>query len=410
MGLARLLTRSSWTRYTATSSNGDFAEWAVTDLSPSWSRGEYQGGMGIPGAWRASLLVADTLAALPLRAFRERAGRPPELLPTPPLLGQPNPPDPRVATFSSLLLDLLWHGNALAVVAARNREGWPTAMLPVPAENVTVTRASPWNGIDLPVGHIAYGVGNRWFDVDDVIHVKGPCRPGALRGFGVLEAHLNGTLDLDAEQRRQARAASGGGVPTGLLKVDDTPENPLDDTEARQLKDKWKASQRSADIAVLNGRTSFETLAWNPSDRQLLDARRYSLHEIALIFGLDPSWLGVANNSRTYQNVQQESANLVKYSLGGHIARLEQSLSLHFPRGTWVSMNVDALLRGTTKERYEAHEIGIRAGVLKPSEARALEDRAPVPGLDERWAESVFSGAPQPRPPQGDGDQEEEDQ
>ena len=79
--------------------------------------------MTIPGAWSAALLISDFLGQVPWHAYREY-GKAKEMLdPTPPLLEQPNPPDPRMATFSSWGLDLLWHGNAVGVISARNAQG-----------------------------------------------------------------------------------------------------------------------------------------------------------------------------------------------------------------------------------------------------------------------------------------------
>lgn len=378
MGLAQLFTRDVQYHVTDTSS-GESASFVVVDgLSPDWSAGAYSGGMALPGAWRCALLLSDLLGGVPWKAHRERNGVEEVLDPTPPFLEQPAPPDPRVVTFSSLALDLIWHGNAIALIASRNREGWPTSYLPQPAECVEVKRASSYDGTGLPVGTVGYRIGQTWYPAHDVVHVKGPCKPGSLRGMGVLENHLNNSLRLAEEQGRQARSLGTSGIPTGVLKVEDTPEEPLDQDEADKVKAGWLRSQRDRTVAVLNARTSFTPLSWNPTETQLLEARKFSLHEIALIFGLDPSWLGVSGDSMTYQNIEQQAINLVKFSLAGHLARFEQTFSLHMPRGTWAQANLDAVLRADTLTRYQAHEVGIRSGFLLDDEARALEGRAPL--------------------------------
>jgi HK97 family phage portal protein len=122
----------------------------------------------------------------------------------------------------------------------------------------------------------------------------------------------------------------------------------------------------------------FTPLSWSPSDAQLLEARKYTIHEIALIFGLDPTWLGAAQTSRVYSNVEQEGINLVRYSVAGWLTRLEQALSAALPRGTYAKANTDAIMRADTLGRYQAHEIGIRSGFLTRDEARDLEERPPL--------------------------------
>lgn len=409
MGLGRLLHRAMRYEVTNTVTGASDTFTVLDGISAEWSRGAYSGGMALPGAWRASTLLADLLGSVPWNAYRQRGTNPVEKLdPTPPLLEQPCPPDTRVSTLSAMALDLIWHGNAIALIAARGSDGWPTALLPVPAEQVQVKRAEEWDDVPLPVGSVVYGIGNRWYSSDDVLHVKGPCRPGALRGMGVLENHLSASLTLASELADHSRNVNGAGVPTGVLKLSDPAAN---EETARAAKAGWLKSQRERTVGVLGPGIDYETVAWNPTETQLLEARKFSLHELCLIFGVPLSFLGVEQASRTYSNVEQEGLNLIKFSLGGHLARFEQALSLLLPRGTDAKANLDSVLRADTLARYQAHEIGIRSGFLTRDEARSLEDRppltpaqrreltpspaaAPVPSDDE---ENASSGAEPPR-------------
>lgn len=400
MGLARLFHRDVKYAVTDTDSGQSQTFTIVDGLAPDWSTGDYRGAMGVPGAWRGANLLADLLGSVPWHAYRERAGRPAERIdPTPPLLARPAPPDVRVTTFSSWGLDLIWHGNALGLIAGRNREGWPVSVLPVPAEQVHVKRVEEFDGVSLPVGSIAYRVGTRTYAAEDVVHVKGPCKPGALRGMGVLENHLNTTLGLASEQARQARTLGTSGIPTGILHVEEGDEE-FTQADADDVKAKWLAAQRDRTIAVLNESTKFEPIAWNPSETQLLEARKFSLHEVALILGLDPSWLGVAGSSRTYKNEESVGLNLIKFSLNGHLARFEQTLSSHMPRGTWAEANLDSVLRADTLTRFQAYAIGIDKGFLLDDEVRELERRAPL--TPAQRAARAPTPAPRPAAPSDD--------
>lgn len=387
MGLGRIFTRNLEYQVTDTDTGAVSSYEIVIDkgLYPSWGDRHYRGGMKIPGAWRAALLLSDLLGSLPWDAYRRRAGVLECLDPTPPLLDQPNPEESRMDTISAWALDLIWHGNAVGLVAARNAEGWPTAVLPVPAEIVMARRVGPgaYAG-GIPYGTIEYDIGGQRFSPYDVVHVKGPHAPGELRGMGVLEMHIDGTLALAQTQAAQAQSLSQHGVPTGLLKVSD-PDATQD--EMTQVKTKWLAAQASRTIAVLNSVTDFTPLAWNPEELQLVEARKYSLTELALIFGVPGYFLGADSPSMTYSNVEQEGLNLLKYSLSGHLARFEQTLSRAFPRGTYVKANLDALLRPDTLTRYQAHQVGITAGFLTIDEARRIEDLPPLPDQPEMPAE-----------------------
>lgn len=380
MALGKFFTRNL--KYDVTNTDTGFSDsfTIITDsggLAPQWASAGYRGAMGVPGAWRASNLQADLLGGMPWDLYEEKPDGGSRKIPSL-LLEQPCPPDTRITSFSSLLLDGFFHGNAVAVYTAFDNAGYPTAMVPVPAEQVGVRRAR--EGEAVPRGQIIYEIGNERFSPYELLHVKGPCEPGALRGMGVLESHM-ATLELSAELAKQAKSSSGAGIPTGVLRS----TNPDATGDAlRALKAGWMTAQASRTVAVLNSTTEFTPLAWKPTDAQLIESRQFSLHEIALIFGLDPSWLGAAQASRTYSNLGEESLNLVKYSLGGWLARFEQALSLAVPPGQQVKANLDALLRADTKTRYAAYHSGISAGWLQRSEVRHTEDLPPINGVDNQ--------------------------
>ena len=49
-----------------------------------------------------------------------------------------------------------------------------------------------------------------------------------------------------------------------------------------------------------------------------------------------------------------------------------------------AKFNAGALVRATLLDRYTAYKLGIEAGWLLRSEVRELEDRPPIPGIDDR--------------------------
>jgi HK97 family phage portal protein len=352
----------------------------IGDMAPDWPASAYKNGMSIPGAWRASLLISGLLAGMPWNAFRRPAGDDPAprlVSPTPSLLEQPAPPDTRFTTMRSMALDYLWDGNAVGLYAARDRAGWPTAIVPIPAAWVGVRRVEE-RDYALPVGAIEYAIGNMRLTPADLLHIKGPCEPSGLRGLGILEAHmrtLKASMDLSAE------AHSIKGVPTGYLKS----QNPdLKQPQADALKQAWLRSQTVRTVAVLNATTEFVPLAWNPEQAQLIEARKFSLTELENVFGLPIGWLGGATSSRTYSNIEQDAINLIKFSMSDHYTAWKEALTQCFPRGMFVEPDLDALLASDTLNRYTAY--GLATGGkpwMLPSEVRGRERMAAVEGIDD---------------------------
>jgi HK97 family phage portal protein len=378
MGLGKAFTRN---RPQAPAHNRAITEFAIIDgvaVDGSGVAGSrYRGAMAIPGAWRAANLLADLIGSFPWDAYRERGDNPIDKLPTPPLLDQPFPQETRMNTFSSWALDLVWNGNAVGVWAARDRMGYPTAVLPVPASWVGVRRVDENSYSPLPKGELEYSIGGLTFNRHEMFHVKGPCEPGAVKGMGVLENHLSGgALGLSLEQMRQASNLANHGVPTGYLK-DDNPDTTPEDLAANKAA--WLRSQRDRTVAALNANMSFEPLSWNPEEMQLIEARRYQLTEIELIFGLPVGWLGGMNSARQYSNIEQDAVNLLKFSLNGHLARFKQALSLAFPRGTRVEPDLDELLRVDQLTRFKGHELALKNRFATINEVRAIERKPPLP-------------------------------
>ncbi|MGW5402636.1 phage portal protein, partial [Streptomyces sp. NPDC003952] len=88
-----------------------------------------------------------------------------------------------------------------------------------------------------------------------------------------------------------------------------------------------------------------------------------------------------STTSRTYFNAFDKRKEFTDFVLSPYIVAIEQRLSMGdvTKRGHTVRFNLDAFLRSSTKERYEAYEIGLRVGALDPDgEVRELEGKPPL--------------------------------
>lgn len=366
----------------------------------------YRGALMIPAVWRATNLLASLLAQVPWDAYTTHGQDfPTKLDPRPPLLEQPAPPDTQYSTFRSGMFDYIHDGNAIFIVAARNPQGTPTAVWPVPASWVGVRRITPMNvgNSMLPVGAIEYQVGSNQFAAEDIIHVKGPCAPGALRGAGVLEMFLLNTIQTAHEQEREALKMSRHGVPAGILKFlnGQVPDTKTKDgksatmrTRMQDAADQWLSARDHNGVAVMNDQVDFQPLAWNPNDMQMIQARQFTLLQLANIMGIPPKFVGAASgDSLTYATSETGGKELLRDTMGGHFVQWEQTLSLAFPRGTNVKADLDQFLRSDMLQRYQAYTLAIDAGWLKPSaDVRRMENLPPDPKLDENPTASAAKG------------------
>lgn len=130
----------------------------------------------------------------------------------------------------------------------------------------------------------------------------------------------------------------------------------------------------------------------DPDKGQMTEARKLQVEELARIWGLPPVFLQDLSKG-TFSNTEQQDLFLVKHLISGWSKALEEEMTLklfgHGQRKRWVEHNLDALARGDLKSRMEALARGIQTSQLTPDEARAFENRPPLPGGDKLYIQGA---------------------
>jgi HK97 family phage portal protein len=336
--------------------------------------------MAVPGYWRARLLISQAIGGMPLGSWQSLVKDDP----TPPVLVAPNPDEDRCATVAAWVADLLDHGNAVGIIDGWARDGTAaSSVTPWPARDTAVVRTD---------GRIVYRFACDGQIVSElpaaqVFHAKGVLPyPGALRGLGILEAGMS-TVARVAAQDRYATNAFATGTPSGLLRVKDpdlqagSPDDPAGYATAHGIKKTWQENIATGDIAVLSDLVDFTPLGWTPTDAQMIEARQMSIVDIANLFALDPYWLGSAQTSAPYQNVQDAAVQLVRFALAPWITALETQFSRLLTRGHEARFNRDSLLRDQQSVRVQTEIALVNAGIVTVDEVRAWEGLLPLEGL-----------------------------
>src|SRR5690242_71409 len=131
--------------------------------------------MGIPAAARAAELLADLVGGLSWDAYRDDPGEDlaHKVWPRPKVLEQPAPPRPLISTVASMVLDYLWHGNAIGLKIGFDADNNALNLWPVSAESVFIRQVMPGDGLPFPIGSFAYafslapGLPQYWYGQDE---------------------------------------------------------------------------------------------------------------------------------------------------------------------------------------------------------------------------------------------------
>lgn len=225
-------------------------------------------------------------------------------------------------------------------------------------------------------GTLEYTLDGRRIDSSQIAHVRYLTLPGRPMGLSPITAARRGLSGMLKVQQYGDKIFTEGGIPKGILSTD----QPLTPEQVDAAAQRWDTIQNLGKTAVLPRGLKYQHIGISPADLQWLESQQFGVTKIARLFGIPPHKLaiGVKGASMTYQNIEQTSLDFMRDTLMGYLSPIEAALSSVLPRGTKARFNLDAVLRPDTKTRYEAHEIGLRAGFLTIDEVRAMEKLPPL--------------------------------
>jgi HK97 family phage portal protein len=328
-------------------------------------------------------LLSDSVATLPLHAFRGD-DKLPEL---PPLLRRPSADFPALHDWVwAAMQSLCLRGNAFGIITARSGAGLLPAQVDlVNPDAMGVTREPDGDGTVRTV----YRLNGTEVDPLDVWHVRAFPQAGSPLGLSPIGAAREAIgLGLAAE-KYGAMFFGDSAVPSGVL----TSDQRIDPQHAETIKARWNARHKGhRDVAVFGSGFKFQPITINPDEAQFVQTQKFNVSTICRFYGIPPEMVGGETaGHEAYSSPEMRSTDYLRFTLAPWTSKLEKAISRLLPRATTVKFNPGGFLRPTLKERYEAHESGIRAGWLLRSEVRALEDLPPIAGIDD----------PPPEPPTG---------
>jgi HK97 family phage portal protein len=137
---------------------------------------------------------------------------------------------------------------------------------------------------------------------------------------------------------------------------------------------------------IVDGGATVKEVSHNAKDSQLNEAMDADVHDFARWFNLPVQIFQPVSQTATFASAEQFNQNMVDYSFRPWAIRFEQALARDlFPdeEDLYAEHLFDGLMRGNTVERANAQRTWVEAGILTRNEARAAENRPPLPGLHE---------------------------
>lgn len=329
-------------------------------------------------------LLGDTISSLPIGAYvrrgRARISYAAAYGETPYWVNTPNPETSRIEFYEQVISSLNIHGNAF-ILTVRDDNNEVVELYCLNPDDVRIRRLRPNEPLVYEVQtRDEQGAFTQILTKNEMLHIPLFRLPGSHYGLGPIAA---ARLTIGAAMAADTYAASYFGNaanPGGVIEV----PGELTEDQAQDIGRDWNITHtgpyRAGKIGVLSGGASFKPLTLNAQDAQLLDTRRFNVEDIARLFRVPISLLGhPVAGAMSFASVEAQNLSFVQHSLRPLLERLEQAFSTLLPEPDgFIKFNLDALLRGTTLERYEAYTKGLREGFLSLNDVHAMEDMAPI--------------------------------
>jgi HK97 family phage portal protein len=228
------------------------------------------------------------------------------------------------------------------------------------------------------------------YDVTDMTSVGGTGRMRRLlqdQVFHLRDRSDDGLIGRSRLQRAAAVVSAGlsiqefanalyrnGANPSGAVEL----EGKLDLPEFQNLADRFRqlysGASNAAKLLILDQGLKWKQLSISPEDAEFLSSRRFTVEELARLFGCPPPVIGDLTHG-TFTN----SATMLRWFAQATLAPWIRKVEAEFSRSVFLnasrSLEIDlsGLLRGDPQERWAAWKIAVDSKILDPDEVRAEE-------------------------------------
>jgi HK97 family phage portal protein len=351
--------------------------------SVPWGRGGSLGGgpvsvdraLQLAPVYAAGRILASNLAAAPLRQYRETGGAV-QSLPLASLFASPSVQGNLHDWIKRAVLSMVYRGNAVGYVTARDYLGYPTMIEWLPMDWVQVVDSMP-SGEGSFVNPIWYILGNRVQDPNDIVHIPWFTLPGKVLGLSPIGAFASmATTNLAAQEYMEAWHATGG-VPPGTFK---NTTQTVDGQDAAVIKARLMEAIRTRQPIVYGKDWDYNPITVPAYEAQFISTLKLGATQLAAIYGVPPELIGgETGGSMSYSSPEQREIELIQLTLLPWMSTLESHLSMLIPRGQCVRFDADALIRLDPLTRWSIYEKQRLIGGANVDEIRNRENMSPLP-------------------------------
>lgn len=339
--------------------------------------------------------IAEDVAKLPIKVYRTAPEgrsevadhRVRKLLHT-----EPNPEMTPLAFRETLTHHALGWGKGCAEIE-RDGAGRPLALWPLHPSRVRLVR----NERKQLLYEIYPDTGGPYHLLpSEVFHLHGLGGDG-LDGYSIVR-HASESLGLGLGLQRFGGAFFGNGMTmNGELQHPTNLTEPAQKRLRAQMAEMHAGAANAYKLLISEEGMKFNRLGVPPEEGQFLQSREFSVEDICRWARFPPHKLGHLKRAQGWSTLEATNADYVTDTLTPWTTRWEQEIARKLLGPSETDLYAEhifaALLRGLTKDRYDAYRIACGGPWMLRNEIRRIENMEPVDGFDEPV---LAQGAPAP--------------
>lgn len=331
-------------------------------------------------------IIAETVASLPLHLYRAQEGVRERATNHPlyEVLHDQANPEMTAYTFREVVQGHICNwGNGYAYID-RDGAGRVTALWPLLPDRTWPDRDEKGNlfyWTRLPKTDEP-----RKLDPFDVLHIPGFGFDG-ICGYNPVRLAAEAIGLSIASEEFGAKFFGDGATPSVVIEYPGKLKGEALQEFKKRAKESYQGLSNAHKIMILEEGLKIHQMTIPPDAAQFLETRKFQVGEIARIFRIPPHMLGDLERA-TFSNVEHQSIEFVQYTIRPWLVRWEQAIRMKLlsqrerRMGYYAMFNVNGLLRGDVKSRYESYTQALNNGWMSPNEVRELEDMNPYAGGD----------------------------
>jgi len=236
-----------------------------------------------------------------------------------------------------------------------------------------------------------------WVEPEDMLHFHGFGFDG-VRSMSVIRyAAKSATGNAIAMDEYSGKFFANGSHPSVILKSPKVMTPDQQDALRKAYAQKYAGLDNAHRVPlVLTEGLEAQQISITAEDAQLIEARQFTVIDIARAFGVPPHLIGETSGSTSWgSGIESMGRAFVTYTLQTHLVRIEQELNRKlFPRdtGRFIKFDRDALIEGDSKAQSDYFRAalggpGTGNGWMTVNEIRKTKGMAPI---DTPEANTIF--------------------